>query len=904
MPIVRTQKYKIAGIIVVLGVLGYLGFQLYSNSVGVRISAAQSCFENQDFVCAQDNLNLVLAKNPNHLDALFMACQIAFQTQNYQSLEPTLRQVLGIQPDKVEARKMLATLLLSRSRFEETEAELEQIRSAGAFSAAEQGQLALVKAGLMVAATQPLALADEVSTHIEGALVQNPNQPDAHLANAILQIQLGKGDKALAEAQTAQQTMGETFMTQWATGRGLFIQGDLNNALIAFEKADALRKRDRELRPPGAWVRELYLNQGLVLIEQGSLEEAQRRLDVAIENDPTAARPALALINLFLIQAGVAGQNENLEQEALRYYRRAVDELLQKPELLQSNPVYRYQLALIQTYLRNFREATDLLESLSQEEPPYLQAYQELGSVRNIQANYRGAAEAFGRIVELNPEDIFARYNHGTLLLRIQEVDRAREELKEVVSNEPDWLQATLNLALSYRIAGMYNEAFSAYQRILEHSENNMNGLIGLGLIASTRGDLETARANFTSARENHPERSEPYFYLGQIELDAGRTAEAQTMFEKCLSIDAENEYAILALVDIRFRRGTWEQAKEPLKLILENPNARLRVVAENAMALVQLMTGNMEEAAKMLEQLEENSSEVEPYLQGAVLTNQAIYLARNKEFDEAIETAQEVVNLLPSEADSYFNLGCFQLEAGRYSEASFQFRRAIEEDPNHVDAQFNLAVSQSASNRWDDALSILSRLGKAESAPLEVIQSLADAYLGAKDPQAALNILTPAIENRGGNIQLQTLRVKALVGIGELKEAARLSQELATSYPHDGEVQLARGIAAFRTGDIKAGETSLRRALQIMKENVNAKLNLGILLIAKGDYDEFQEAESLLDEVEEMNVFLDEVANQRAFLAARRSDYETARVYLQKSLQQNNEQPNIEALLIQWEGL
>lgn len=904
MPIVRTQKYKIAGGIIALGLVGYLGYTLYSRSVGVLISNAQTCFEANDFNCARENLQAVLEKNPNHLDALFLLCRIDFMSGNHQGLEPTLRQVLGIQPDLLDARKMLARVLLSKCRFDEARNELNNLRNAGAYSTEEQGAMSLALAGLMIAATDGLSHHQEVAGAIEATLTQNPGQADAHLAKSLVHIQLGEGPAAFQEVQTAIQTLGENFVTQWALARALYLNEDLDNAMIAFEKADAIRKSDRELRPPGPWVRELYLNEGLVLIEQGKIEEAQRRLDIASENDPHAVRPALALVNLYLIQGGVTQGPEGLVDDSQRFYRRAIDELLQKPEILASDPVYRYQLSLVHAYLRNYRESVAILEELTQETPPYLQAFQELGNLRHAQANYRGAAEAFGRILEINPNDPFAGYNYGTLLLRIQEVEQAREHLRAVVSIQPDWLQARLNLALAHRLAGLHTEAQGAYQQVLERSPNNMNALIGLGLIAATRGDLEAARIQFNTARDQHPTRSEPYFYLGQIELDAGRTVEAQAMFEKCLSLDPENEYAILALVDIRFRRGTWEQAREPLNLILNKPNPRLRVVAENAMALVEVMTGREDQAEELLNRLKESASELEPYLQGGILTNQAILASKRGDHDKALEIAQQVVELLPSEADAHYNLGTLQLEAGRFSEAAFTFRRAIEESPNHLDAQFNLAVAQSASNRWDEALALLSTLGRQENAPLEVVQSLAEAYLGAGDAQAALDILQPAIENRGGAVQLQTLRAKAYVGIGNIAEAARLSQELAGAYPQDGEVQAVRGMTAFLSGDVRAGETALRRALQIRPEDPTVKVNLASLLIAKGNFDNFSEAEKLLDEVEQNRLFLDEVDNQRAFLAVRRSDYETARSLLQRSLQKNSDQPKIQALLNQWEGL
>jgi len=902
MPTVRASHYKLILIAAVILGAAYGGYRLYLNSTGALMSQARRAFANQDRETSRQLVEKILERRPDHLDALFMLSQIVFESKDYSETERILRQILSRAAESRQARRSLAEVYLAQCRFKEALKETERVAAGGSLSVEDRGQQALALAGLSVGATEPQPLLTQASRLAAQTLQESPDQGEARLANAVLQLDRGDYGQALGDARVAQHQLGGWFAVQWALGKALYYTGDVQGAMEALENADQQRRMGRGIAPPPRWTMELYLHQGLVYVDRGELGEAERRFSIAQENDPTAAEPTFARVNGQLMQARTAEVFSSGE-DAIRMFRLASDALSRRTDLLEANPNQRFQLALIEIYLQNHKKALQLLESLAEAEPPHIQALQELGNLYDREANYSQAARVYRRILSYAPDSMTANYNLGTILLRNREVDPGRDCLRSVVEKMPDWIEARLNLGLACRLGGRYEEASRDYEVILAKSPENMDALIGLGLIASAQGDAQTASRYFTQARDLHPDRSEPFYYLGQISLEEGRTAEAQSLLERCLSLDPENEFAVMSMVEIQFQREAWGPAKERLLAILQNPNARTRVSAGNAVALAELMTGNLQEARQRLAKLEEILPGLEPELVAAVRTNQAILAFKENRTEEALELAKSAVNAQPNESATHYNLGTLQLQAGRPSEAVLSFRKAAELDPDHEATQYNLAVAQGLQNRWEESLRILERLAHQEDASLEVLRNLAEAYIGSGDPGAALELLEPAVGKHPAEVGLQTVRVKAFIASGEIEKARQLAAELAKNFPQDWAVHMVCGISEFLGGDPKAGETHLRRALQIDGENPSLKLNLAVFLIAKGDYDGLSEAERLLGEIEG-KVTATAVYNQRALLAFRRSDFTKARSFLQRSLMVDENQPKISALLSRIEEL
>jgi tetratricopeptide (TPR) repeat protein len=73
------------------------------------------------------------------------------------------------------------------------------------------------------------------------------------------------------------------------------------------------------------------------------------------------------------------------------------------------------------------------------------------------------------------------------------------------------------------------------YQTSLSVQPDNLDALIGLGLIADYTGSPENAIPFFQKAISAHPESHTGFVYLGNVYLELGRTEEALVVFLKAL---------------------------------------------------------------------------------------------------------------------------------------------------------------------------------------------------------------------------------------------------------------------------------------------------------------------------------------------------------------------------------
>lgn len=904
MPTVGSRRYQFLGIFAAIALAGYAGYYVYSNSTGVLLAQARQAVTVGDATVARAALDRILVREPDHVDALLLISILDFGAGNFPQTEASLKRVLSQDSGHAEARSLLADVYLTQCRFSDAQRILEEVPTLVSSSPPSRGKLALALAGQVVGATQPDLAFSRVQPVVDEAIRSQPDMPEAKLAHAIILVQKREAQRALEEANIAKPRMRDPFITDWVVGKAAYLLGDTATAQATLDRADEHRKARRDLTPPAAWNMEMFLLRGLVLIDQGKLDEAERMLSAARENDSTSTEPTLALVNLYLLRAFQADNPTADPGEQVRFYQRAADELSRQPQLLESSPVYRYQLALIRIYVKDFKEALEHLEQLANMDPPYMQSLHELGNQYNFQASYTKAIRIYQRILTYEPSNLLASYNLGSIQIRNRDIGAAREHLQSVVDRKPEWQQARLNYALACRLGGDYGKAEESYRSILAKSADNVNALIGLGLVAMSKGDSETAEKFFVQARDAHTDRAEPYYYLGQVAFDQGRTAEAQSMFEKCLGIDPENEFAAMALVEIHLRRQTWDQARIRLEAILANPNARMRTVAENALCLLENMAGNLDEARKRLAGLKELIREVGQEIGAAIQANMAALAWAEGKTEEAAGLTRTVAELLPKSPEAYYNLGTYQLMLGRYADAVLAYERVLSLNPKHSDAQYNLAVAKASLNQWEGALQILSEIAKDPGVSVEVLGYLAEAYMGANQPDEALKTLDPAIGRFPLAANLQTMKVMALLMKSDNEAAAALSNEVVKQFPTDAISQMVRGVAAFRLGDYTESENRFRKAYQLQATDPIIQLNLATFLINQGSYSSLEEAGVLLDSVEKSGIQRIPVCNQKGLLAFRRADYPAAKEWLEASLVENANQPEIQELLRRIEDL
>lgn len=240
----------------------------------------------------------ILARQPNHPDALHLLGVLASQAGNPAAGEPLIRQAIRLQPQAAAYHGSLGLALAGMGKLDDAIAAYRHaIRL--------QSNLPDVHSNLGNA----LRLAgrpDEAVAAFQAALAKNPNDPIALANYGIAMKDQGRIDDAITAYRRAVATRPNMPEIHYNLGIALRLQGKTDDAIAAYEKAIALR--------PG-YV-EAVTNLGNVLTELGRRDEAVAFYHRAIRIRPDHPE---AYYNL-----GVAMKEKGKIDAAIAAYERAI----------------------------------------------------------------------------------------------------------------------------------------------------------------------------------------------------------------------------------------------------------------------------------------------------------------------------------------------------------------------------------------------------------------------------------------------------------------------------------------------------------------------------------------------------------------------------------------------------
>jgi len=167
----------------------------------------------------------------------------------------------------------------------------------------------------------------------------------------------------------------------------------------------------------------------------------------------------------------------------------------------------------------------------------------ELGHLRILRENHRGAIDAFRGALELRPRGAYAEtclLEAGRAYLALDEPEQARLEWEELLRSFPSTpLAATvaLEMARSYDIEGKQREAVAAYRALIERYEGHSvvpEARFGEGESLEQLGQLEEALEVFRLLLHGHPNPEAVKVKVEAVERRIGRRNTNQaTIFQR-----------------------------------------------------------------------------------------------------------------------------------------------------------------------------------------------------------------------------------------------------------------------------------------------------------------------------------------------------------------------------------
>jgi len=422
-------------------------------------------------------------------------------------------------------------------------------------------------------------------------------------------------------------------------------------------------------------------------------------------------------------------------------------------ELVPTDPVGHYYLAIV---LRNQGEnetAEAKLREAIRYNPEYADAHYELGVMQDCffdsmekslyqeedELNvYVGDSDQpefeYRETIRCNRNHAAAHYRLGVRLLDRgwEKENEAEAEFREAIRGNSKYARGHLGLGRILDSRGLSVEAERHYEQAIGADSDLSYAHYRLGLLMARRDERSRAEAEYREAIRSDPTNAEAYDKLGWLLHDEGRLEEAEqelreaillqpnfstahnslgvvlmdqgrieesiAEYEEALRCDSSNFYAHTNLGLIFDRQGKFEQAEKKYREGLSFSRSYPEVHCKLGYVLEE--QNHFDEAEnEYLEaiRLSPNYSRAHDLL-GALLENKKLELVA------AEEEYRKAVSCDPKNSNARANLGWLLLIQKRDEEAELELREALVHDPESARAHNFLGLSLSYRKLWDEA--------------------------------------------------------------------------------------------------------------------------------------------------------------------------------------------------------
>ncbi len=438
--------------------------------------------------------------------------------------------------------------------------------------------------GLERRIVQVLAAFGEHGTAVDVAtqmLTFRPHAGDLVYLRARSSLESGQVEAAYRDLRRAIRQGPDCAERFGLLGRLCFELGDPDTALQWYDIAI-------EIDPSYAWA---HTQRGDLLLDRGDLDGARSAFETAVSADPAAPAAQVRLGRLLAERATDPDQAEAC-------FRRAISDSY-------DDAWAWLELGRLQQEQGQWEAARESFVSALDRDPQSAAALIRLGQICHEATDEPELAEIYYRRgIELDDEDPWVFAQLGRLLQ--SSLDRPGEAVpvyKRALDLDPSlgWVAAQLG--------HLYETAFQRadlaeqhYRHALEQSPEDAWTWMRLGRLAEAEHqDLDAAGQCYQQAESLEPENPWPRAERARVAVEAGRPAEAISIYERLLELVPEDRWVLFRLSELFVEVGHVAQAVRSLEQLVKLDPAG--VSGRRNLALAYERVGRAEEALEQWDQ-------------------------------------------------------------------------------------------------------------------------------------------------------------------------------------------------------------------------------------------------------------------------------------------------------------
>lgn len=357
-------------------------------------------------------------------------------------------------------------------------------------------------------------------------------------------------------------------------------EGHVARAIVSFNRAIALDPRKAAF----------YLMRGQAYERLGDVDSAGSDYALAAEIDPRDSRAVLLLVKAHV--------NASRPAEALPALERAI-------KGLPLDAGVRYEHGRVLELLGRLSEARASYEEAVRLNPSLALAHAALGrTLREDPSALERSASHLERALELNPQNAVWHYELGQTYMQRKLWEQAQTSLERAASIAPKEPRVYSALAEVYRQRGMTERAREArrlFGELAQKTEREKLQIARLEADFKRAQDLEDAgktteaEALYERILSESPEEPQAHFALARLHLNARDHAQADEHLTRAIALRPESsEYRLLYALSLYGQRRAEEAERETRKVIEARPDES---APHNLLGNILLLRGRTNEA-------------------------------------------------------------------------------------------------------------------------------------------------------------------------------------------------------------------------------------------------------------------------------------------------------------------
>ncbi len=366
-------------------------------------------------------------------------------------------------------------------------------------------------------------------------------------------------------------------------------------------------------------------------------------------------------------------------------------------------------------------EAEPLYRQVIQQLPGHFDATHLLGVIALQRGDLAGAEKLIAQALASKPKDAPALNNLGTTLLRARRLPEAHEQFERAAKAQPGFVDAQSNLGNVLRQLGRVAESVAPLKRAYAGNAKSAEIADLLGASLLDTGDGRGAVAVFEASVKARPREARGWLHLAIASQMAGNPKRALEAADAALAMTPDDPKALGARGQALAALGDAAGAREAFThgvrvapgdaVAQHNFGVFLRAQGDHDAAVERLrkavqldatltaaheaLVGALVDGGHNDEALRHGQAFAGTHPDnGAALAMQATARFAQGRVEESVELYRRAVAAPDADAAAFLGYGNALFACGHAAEATKQFARAVELDPQDSRARFSLAMS------------------------------------------------------------------------------------------------------------------------------------------------------------------------------------------------------------------